>query len=621
MTASCTDTIDMSTKSGEYGRMTSQTEAHAASITEQKAMTATHILRSSGRSRPAIAFALGAALALLSMAAEAATYYVATTGNDNNAGTQASPWRTIQGAANKASAGDTVLVAGGTYAEKVTFPRSGAAGQPITFQAVSGQTPVIDASGLGISTYGAAVILKGVGYIRLDGFEVSRSGYYGIYIGGEAHHLQIVNCNVHDSGSSGIWIEGPLSRPSMSLIGNNQSHNNAQGGITVWQLDGGYLRIEGNQTFSNTGTGNYDAIQVGGGNGGAHHVVVRNNISHDNGQADTGEDNLDLGGHKINHHYLVEGNQVYGGTGSVKLHSGDTQISAYTAGVSGYHIFRFNQITGKGYVSYEFPNPIVSYNNTFVDCGQCFMIYGENGNAMQSAGDSTYTGGDAGRMNWKNNLFFQSQASSQNMLLTASPSSGTIDVRYNSVRFQSNLYGFSSKQQIAWGAAGLFTGLNTASGFASYQNSYGPNYPDVNSGITTAAATSVFTSYGTRDYHLAAGSPAIDAGRPLTFATNAGTNATQIKVDRASYFQDGYCTGGECLYTPDTIVVGSNPPVQIVSVDDVNNVITLAQPITWLVGAAVTLPYVGQAPDVGAFEYGSVSTLAPPSNVRVINVQ
>src|SRR5262245_18529806 len=50
-----------------------------------------------------------------SNAASAATYYVATWGNDANPGTQAQPFRTIDRGVVVAQSGDVVLVNNGTY--------------------------------------------------------------------------------------------------------------------------------------------------------------------------------------------------------------------------------------------------------------------------------------------------------------------------------------------------------------------------------------------------------------------------------------------------------------------------------------------------------------------------
>ncbi|MEO8629806.1 MAG: hypothetical protein ABI612_17140, partial [Betaproteobacteria bacterium] len=72
-------------------------------------------------------------------------------------------------------------------------------------------------------------------------------------------------------------------------------------------------RIDSNEVWGNAGTGNYDGIQVGSGSGGTHHVLVKNNIVHDNGSENAGEDPIDVGGHGINHHYLIEGNLAFTG--------------------------------------------------------------------------------------------------------------------------------------------------------------------------------------------------------------------------------------------------------------------------------------------------------------------
>ena len=74
-------------------------------------------------------------IVLLAGPAHATDYYVATNGSNSNSGTSlASPFLTIQQAANAAQAGDNIYVRGGTYRETVTAARSGTASAPITFQ-------------------------------------------------------------------------------------------------------------------------------------------------------------------------------------------------------------------------------------------------------------------------------------------------------------------------------------------------------------------------------------------------------------------------------------------------------------------------------------------------------
>ena len=98
--------------------------------------------------------ALGCLLFLLTVCffapvcVQANTYYVSTvTGNDSNSAIQAkslaTPWKTIQQAANNMTAGDTCLIESGTYRELVTVSTSGSLNAPITFQSDTGQSVMI----------------------------------------------------------------------------------------------------------------------------------------------------------------------------------------------------------------------------------------------------------------------------------------------------------------------------------------------------------------------------------------------------------------------------------------------------------------------------------------------
>jgi len=60
------------------------------------------------------------------------TIYVASNGDDAGAGAAQAPLRTVQAGINMAKPGDTVLVKAGMYRERLTFPRDGEAGKPIT---------------------------------------------------------------------------------------------------------------------------------------------------------------------------------------------------------------------------------------------------------------------------------------------------------------------------------------------------------------------------------------------------------------------------------------------------------------------------------------------------------
>ena len=103
-------------------------------------------------------------------AADAAptTYYVATDGDDSRTGlTREQALRTIRAAAAKVNVGDTVLIAGGRYAERVRMRATGAPDKPITFRNVPGEKVWFDGASQALNS---SIVSARKSHLRFDGF-------------------------------------------------------------------------------------------------------------------------------------------------------------------------------------------------------------------------------------------------------------------------------------------------------------------------------------------------------------------------------------------------------------------------------------------------------------------
>ena len=105
--------------------------------------------------------------------ANATTWYVSTTGDDNGSGSSGSPYLTIAKAATMVGAGDTVLVSGGTYMEKnITPAASGTREARIVFKPLTGSGPVVIKHPATSGSDNTPVfLLSGRSYIWIEGFE------------------------------------------------------------------------------------------------------------------------------------------------------------------------------------------------------------------------------------------------------------------------------------------------------------------------------------------------------------------------------------------------------------------------------------------------------------------
>jgi hypothetical protein len=113
---------------------------------------------------------------------------------------------TIQQAYDDSSAGDTVIVANGIYAnanqdDVLRLDKSGAPGEPITVEATNVGGAILDGQGLkGSDGYEQVVYITG-NYNVMRGFEIRRGYDGGVDIWGS--HNQILQCNIHNNGDFG----------------------------------------------------------------------------------------------------------------------------------------------------------------------------------------------------------------------------------------------------------------------------------------------------------------------------------------------------------------------------------------------------------------------------------
>lgn len=204
--------------------------------------------------------------------AKASSYFVSTSGNDANPGTLAAPFRTINKAASLAHAGDIVTVRGGVYNELVNITAKGTATARISFQAYTGETPVVDGTGLG--TDKNLVTLAGAAYVDFSGFEVRNATRIGI-CGWGAQHISVTRNTVHDSVRNGIYFGNDAMGVVNDIdVENNTVYNNVlenqnqsmsggwSSGIMVSYCSNGTIR--NNKVYQNYGEGIIFLLTNGG---------------------------------------------------------------------------------------------------------------------------------------------------------------------------------------------------------------------------------------------------------------------------------------------------------------------------------------------------------------------
>lgn len=195
-----------------------------------------------------------------------ASYYVATTGNNNNAGTEAAPWLTVKKCVDTMVAGDTCFIRAGTYTEtaEVRFTRSGTSSAPITLKNYQNEAPVIRFADRTLGTSRISIWNQGgknvaTGWIVIEGLTLTNMGV-GIrpY---SAHDIVIKNNTIYDNHYHGILGAAIRATIQNNVIYHNGEFSDCAAGIVTCNKDHGiYLSGNDNTIINNV---IYDNLSYG----------------------------------------------------------------------------------------------------------------------------------------------------------------------------------------------------------------------------------------------------------------------------------------------------------------------------------------------------------------------
>jgi len=534
----------------------------------------------------------------------AAEYYVAPNGKDSSPGTSSSPWASIAKANTALQPGDTVYIKGGEYREVIKPGKSGQPGKYITYKAAPGETPVITDSPGNI-----AINLDNRSYIRVDGMKAD----------GKA---------LADNANLKRWVT--LRNANYNII-ENSDFKYATGWSCVAISDGSHHnQIRNNRmdfcgayssyrASDNTYQDSGDLIDLK--EGSPNNLIEGNHLTHGGHNLITFDSSFNI----IRNNYLnndwsdVEG--AGKGNRCMEIRAQD--------GIRGFNVVEGNILTGTGKpVDKDNPPPAIKVEGNNQIIRKNFII----NNELVAVRTLAWTNNPYSRDNKiYNNIMYNNGGGA--WLLRHTADQGSIEADYNI--FKNNI-AFNNKQNPGGSSFNYDINIDLNVGDSLKNNRvisnsifgsdgksiikvkgistesvqwYQSNYPNNYSGNIEENPQFVSSNPGEpEEFRLKSSSRLIDAGDYLTKTKDSGTNGVTVGLEDAGYFTDGFG-----LIEGDLVQIGTNTPVRIQKVDYSGNRITLQKPITWRSGDAVSLPYSGSRPDIGAYEFGNAVATAPPS--------
>jgi parallel beta-helix repeat protein len=540
-------------------------------------------------------------------------YFVSTRGSDAHPGTKGLPFQTISKAANAGTAGDVILIQAGIYYEDVKPVHSGEPGKYITYQN------------------------QGDGEVIIDAQAGQRAGCIEI---ANRRYLQFIGLTVRGANSSQSWPRAGISLTDETdhiILDDITAYNNYVGIMAYGRENPvSYITVKNSKTFGAGNIGNthdgiffnkkvYDSSIVDNhvaytmpesqsygievstdfpgiqSNGARRIIITGNEVDHNQSEGIHTWNAVDV---LISRNYLHEngatGIQIEDGSENVvvenNLSENNAQTYEFEAGawiddsknvVVRNNILRSNKV---GLIITDSDRVIIHNNYIYLNNRGAENLNNTAGLIVEdSATDISVT----------HNTFYKNGASGMQHAAVNfglfNPSCTTITFKNNIVAetvnaldlFQDSCLGFVSDFNDFFNIRPLkFEWNQSRTDWATYLAESGQD----SHSITSAP---LFADSKTFNFSLQPTSPLIGRGEVLTRTTEAGSGNTVIVMD-PSYFSDGFGIG-----SGDSILIGSSR-VNIMSINYTDHSIMINQSIRWEKNAAVSFPFAGTAPDMGA---------------------
>jgi parallel beta-helix repeat protein len=340
-------------------------------------------------------------------------FYVATTGNDSNSGTEASPWLTIQNAdTSSRQAGDCINVAPGTYGANVVIQHGGDAPVPNGYVVYRCET----LDGCHILAPGRGHLWgfkNGGNFVVVDGFELdgnnalqadgiadacfgSDFATYGV--GNSTHHLWVINNIIHHCNLAGVGFNN---KEWYYVINNTVYHNAWTSGyqgsgiglVVVQCIETGNPSCASGKAYAG-GTGTYVPSGMDLSFAPPFHIVVSGNNAYDNKIAENNP--VACGAHTDGNGIIID--TFLDEATLTIVYPYQTLVmgnTAYANGGRGIHVFRASNVTVANNTA---------YGNGTDRCMNAYYL----GDLSQSGGSNDV---------WINNI-------AQSVLTTTNPSCG-----------------------------------------------------------------------------------------------------------------------------------------------------------------------------------------------------